>query len=159
LYRLFPLHFFRDGLFRGADPLRAGMGGMALELIARRQLAVINPPAAFFLENKALQVVIWNLAKDGRFFGPAERRLIQQHILPTASAPPRGGEAYVAKPVHGGEGDTVTIVAADGAAMRAPCSTYAGAPMVYQERVELPVREFLTESGQRRLHILTSCFL
>jgi glutathionylspermidine synthase len=90
------------------------MGGTMLRLVESRQLAIINPPFSFLLESKALQAVIWNLADSGTYFTADERKLIRRHMLPTYLDPPTDNSAYVVKPIYGGEGDTVSVMAPDG---------------------------------------------
>ena len=45
LYRILPLHCFRDGLFRREDGIVPQMGGVVFDLVQRRRLALINPPS------------------------------------------------------------------------------------------------------------------
>jgi glutathionylspermidine synthase len=160
LYRIFPLHYIRNGLFHCKEEIPAQMGGVVFDLVERRQLALINPPFAFLLENKALQVLIWNLFESGQYFGETERRLIDRYMLPTYLDPPLNRDAYVMKPAYGAEGDTVQIMTEDGNVVhRAACTTHMGQLMVYQKRVDVPAEEMMTEYGTRKLHMVTSCFL
>jgi glutathionylspermidine synthase len=158
LYRIFPLRGMHDTVF-ARDGAAEGEGRL-FELVAAGRLALINPPSAFLLESKAVQALIWELFSAGEYFEPAERELVARYLLPTSLDPPESGEAYVAKPVYGGEGDTVRIVDADGAVLHGSRhTTYAGGAMIYQPRVAVPVEELMTEDGPRELHVVTSCFL
>ncbi|HJY79864.1 MAG TPA: glutathionylspermidine synthase family protein [Candidatus Binatia bacterium] len=167
LLRVFPLQFFRNCLsWRGssAQPIDTGAEADCEEglfnLLKRRRLAVINPPSAFLLESKALQVVIWNLFEERMYFNSSERLLIEKYMLPTYLDPPSAREPYVVKPTLGAEGDSVALVnPALGSVRRALCTTYADQSMVYQRYVELPEMEVLTELGPQVLQMLTSCFV
>jgi glutathionylspermidine synthase len=161
LYRVFPLRFIRNELFRQqGTPLNPEMGGMVLQLVEQRRLAIINPPFSFLLESKALQAVIWNLFELGLYFAEKERRLIEQYMLPTYLDPLPGTAAQVMKPVYGAEGDTVKVITADDRVIcQAPCTSYSDQIMVYQKHVELPALDMMTEYGQRTLQVVTSCFL
>jgi glutathionylspermidine synthase len=160
LYRILPLHCFRDGLFHRGDGIVPQMGGVVFDLVRRRRLALINPPSAFLLESKALQVVIWNLFESGQYLGEIERRLIERYMLPTHLDPPANGRAYVMKPAYEAEGGSVRIITGDGSvAHRSDDTTHAEQLMVYQERVDAPAEEIMTECGIRELHVVTSCFL
>ncbi len=128
-------------------------------LVESRQLALINPPVAFLLENKAVQAAIWNFFETGLYFDERERRVIATYMLPTYMDPPGEG-AYVIKPVHGAEGDSIILVENAGKQIRRSAnSTYSDTPVVYQKYVELPHEELMTEYGPRRLHLVISCFV
>ena len=94
------------------------------------------------------------------FFDTRQRSLIEKYMLPTYMDPVFREKQYVVKPVYGGQGDTVTIVAPQkNEILKSFGSTYADQIMVYQEYVEIPQMEAMTEDGPRLLSILTSCFL
>ncbi len=161
LYRVFPLQFVRNELFapRGAriDP---EMGGLLLRLVADGRLALINPPAAFRLESKALQAVIWNLFETRQYFSDEELEAIGRYMLPTYLVRPAGGTAYVTKPAYGGTGDTVSITGPRGRVIGRPAATtYADHVMVYQQYVPVAAQPMMTEYGRRRLHPVASCFV
>jgi len=129
------------------------------DLVESRRLALINPPVAFLLENKAVQAAIWNFFETGLYFDESERRVIATYMLPTYMDPPGEG-AYVIKPVHGAEGDSITLVENAGKTIRRSAnSTYSDTPVVYQKYLELPHEELMTEYGPRRLHLVISGFV
>ncbi len=162
LYRTYPFQFFSGGMFSDDQDENAGLhdGQLLYELIKRRKLAVINPPSAFLLESKAVQVVIWGLCEAGLYFDAEERTLIRRHFLPTFLDPVFQDEPYVVKPVYGAEGDTVTIVnPRQGTTVSHNGRTYDDQTMIYQKYAELPLIETMTEDGPRPLRMLISCFL
>ena len=145
LYRLYPLE--RLVLDRDEDGYPTGIH--VLDLIARRRLAVINPPAALIAQSKALQALIWNLFEAGQFFKPEERRCIARYMLPTYLENRFSGcRPYVVKPVLGREGGGVTVFDAAGhMAARDAEDEYWEQPMVYQLRAEGQVIRTETEQG------------
>ena len=161
LVRGYSLKFIRNELFaRREELLEAEMGGELLRLVETRQLALINPPAAFLLGNKAVQAAIWNLAERGLLFDDQEQQWVKHYMLPTYMDAPGDGAGYVIKPVHGAEGDTLTVVGAGGeVVLKSPNSTYSDEPMIYQQYVELPQQSLMTEYGPRHLHLVMSCFV
>lgn len=162
LYRFYPLQFFCGRTFRHHDDDDTGVydGAVLYDLVLKRGLAIINPPSAFMIENKAVQAVIWGLCEKELYFDDYERSLIKQHFLPTFLDPVFSDEAYVMKPVYGCEGDTIAIIdPKKGDVFRTNTSTYLDQPMVYQKYVELPKAKFMTEHGMQSLSLLTSCFL
>lgn len=162
LYRFHPLQLFCGEMFRDYEDENAGVydGALLFDLVARRRLAIINPPSAFLIGNKAVQSIIWGLFEMGLYFTAEERFLIEQYFLPTYMDPVFCDEPYVVKPVFGSEGDTITIIdPKKGQVFRSNTSTYLEQPMVYQKYVELPRVEMMTEDGPRSLRLLTSCFL
>jgi glutathionylspermidine synthase len=136
------------------------LGPFLHDHIESRRLALINPPAACLLENKAVQAVIWNLFETDRYFDANERHVIATYMLPTYLDHPLGQGRYVLKPVYGAEGDSIQVL--DGkahAVCKSASSTYSGKPAVYQQHVKLPQEELMTEYGPRILHLVTSCFV
>jgi glutathionylspermidine synthase len=161
LYRSYPLQYLQRNL---AYATSDGSGAMHVDhlshLVAEHRLALVNPPSAFLLEGKAVQVVIWGLFESGMYFDEAERALIARHLLPTYLDPVFEDERYVSKPVYGSEGNTIAIIDPElGTLTNSSGQTYAEQPMVYQQYTELPRVELMTEDGPRRLQVLTSCFL
>ena len=160
VYRFHPLQFFSGGMFGDHEGDGTYDGTLLYDLVLRHKLAIINPPSAFMIENKAVQAIIWGLSESDSYFTAAERRLIQRHFLPTYMDPVFSGEPYVVKPVYGSEGDTITIVdPRKGDVFRTNTSTYLDQPMVYQKYMELPKVELMTEHGMQSLSLLISCFL
>ena len=143
LYRFQPLQFLCGSLF---------------DLVLRRKLAIINPPGAFLLSNKAVQAIVWNLFELGQYFTAEEQSLIEEHFLPTYMDPVFS-DRHVVKPVYGDDGDSITIMDGQQRVSRSNTSTYMDQPMVYQKYVELPQVHLMTENGMQSLSMLTSCFL
>ena len=104
-------------------------------LVESRQLALINPPVAFLLENKAVQAAIWNFFETGLYFDERERRVIATYMLPTYLDPPGEG-AYVIKPVHGAEGDSIILV-------ETPGNRFAGAQTARIQTPRSSIRSML----------------
>jgi glutathionylspermidine synthase len=161
LFRFFPLQFFSARTFKPRRNAPEAMlnGTLLFDLISQRKLAIVNPPAAFLLGNKAIQSVVWGLYERREYFNHSERDVIEQYFLPTYMDAMLNG-TYVVKPVYGDEGDSITI--RDGnkrVLLRSNNSTYTNQPMVYQKYLELPQVRLMTEDGIESLQILTSCFL
>jgi glutathionylspermidine synthase len=135
-------------------------GAHVLDLIARRQLAVINPPAAFLAQTKALQALIWNLHETGQFFTPDEQEAIAAYMLPTYLENRfLGKKRYVSKPIFGREGGGVTLHQASGEAFERDRETqYWDQPMVYQQFVELEPIQVETLRGMFSGHLLWGSF-
>jgi len=166
LYRVLSLQFLHSYRYRCRNltgPVRTGAdpesGDLLCDLIERRRFAVLNPPSAFLLESKAVQVIIWKLYEESVYFDGDERQMIESYILPTYMDPLTDNEPYVRKPVYGAEGDSIAIMNSDGKPItRSDCTTYSDQPMVYQKYAELPTIQVMTEHGPRLLHVTTSCF-
>jgi len=139
------------------------VGKALLEHIVKRKVGVVNPPSAFLLQSKGIQVVIWVLHEEGKFFTPEEHRWIEQYMLPTYFEPEwfiEDETPYVKKPCFGREGDTVSIYHGDGSLMYADKQmNYTDSAPVYQEFVELPKTTVRTVEGEKEAHVLTGCFL
>ena len=162
LYRFYPTAFFRGRMFQDHHQGDALMhdGRVLFSLVQSHKLAIINPPAAFLLEGKAVQAVVWGLFQLEKYFNSEERYLIERYFLPTYLDPTYCDGPYVVKPIYGGEGDSIAIVdPSNGNVVRSNSSSYLEGPMVYQKYVELPRVELMTEDGPRVLQLLTSCFL
>lgn len=162
LLRLLPLHVLGNRLTRSRRPRPAGSeteSGL-FDLLQRRRVALINPPSAFLLESKAVQVVIWNLFEQGLYFNDDERVLIEKYMLPSYLDAPLVGAPYVSKPIRGAQGDTVSLVGPDGRLVKRSTGTsHSEQAMMYQQYVELPEVELLTELGPRMLRTVISCFI
>jgi glutathionylspermidine synthase len=154
LFRLWPI----ETLAKERDPESdAPIGAMLFDLVLRRRLALINPPAGFLLQSKAVQAVVWGLYEAGTFFDADERAAIARSFLPTyLDAPPSGD--YVAKPVLGREGVSIEIVAEE---LRASSVErgFDEVPMAYQQYVAMPLVEARTASGLELMSALHTCFL
>lgn len=136
-------------------------GAHVLDLVAKRKLAIINPPSAFVAQSKALQSLIWNLHEVGEFYTPKEHKLIEKYMLPTYMENRFENKfPYVTKPVFGREGGAVSIFGADGLVVeRDKDASYWDQPMVYQKRVEMEEIECNTENGLFRGNLLWGSFL
>jgi len=154
LFRLWPIETFA----KERDPeTGAEIGSMLFDLVLRRRVALINPPAGFLLQSKAVQAIVWGLYEAGTFFDGDERAAIARSFLPTyLDAPPSGD--YVAKPVLGREGVSIEIVAGE---LRASSieRTFDEVPMAYQQYVRMPLVEARTASGLELLSALHTCFI
>jgi len=139
------------------------VGTFLLDHIAKRKLAVVNPPSAFLLQTKGVQVVIWGLHEEETFFTPEEHQWIEQYMLPTYFEEDwfiQDKEPYVKKPCFGREGDTVEIFHPDGTLMYADKNrSYTDSAPVCQKFVELPKTRIKTIGGEKEAHLLTGCFL
>ena len=157
LYRLHPLGILADEKDDDGYPT----GAQVLGLIARRKLAVINPPGALIAQSKALQALIWGLYEAGEFFTAAERRLIADYMLPTYFENRFSGRCpYVVKPVLGREGGGITICdAADGVLARDRERYYWDQVMIYQQYQELEPVELATMEGRYPGRLLWCSFL
>ncbi|HAQ06807.1 MAG TPA: glutathionylspermidine synthase [Bacillus bacterium] len=140
------------------------IGQWLLELVQARKLAIINPPSAFLLQNKAVQAVIWGLHESGNdFFTKDEHSWIEEYFLPTYLEPDpflTKGQPYVKKPVFGREGDTVQIFDSSGKLiMEEAQKTYSDVLSIYQQYVELPQITYYCEKGKRKGHKLIGSFM
>ncbi|HEU4965482.1 MAG TPA: glutathionylspermidine synthase family protein [Bacilli bacterium] len=157
LYRLHALEKLAEE--RDADGYPTG--AEVLDLIARGRLAIINPPAGFIAQTKALQALIWNLHETNQFFSAEEQEVIGRYMLPTYLENRfQGSESYVSKPIFGREGGGVTLHAASGAAIdRDQEDFYWEQDMIYQRLVEMETVEIETLKGPYHGHLLWGSFL
>lgn len=161
LYRqTFPI----EGLIMDEDETGNKIGLWLLELVKTKKLAIINPPAAFLLQNKAVQAVIWGLHENNAaFFTNEEHKWIEDYFLPTyLEAEPfyEKQVSYVKKPIFGREGDTVQIFSSTGKLlMEEKHKTYMDVPSIFQQYIELPTVSYHSEKGKQSGHILTGSFL
>lgn len=139
------------------------IGSYLLDHIVKRKVAVINPPSAFLLQTKGVQVVIWGLHEEETFFTPEEHQWIEDYMLATYFEEDwfiEDEAAYVKKPCFGREGDTVEIYHPDGTLMYADKNrSYTDSAPVCQKFVELPKSRIRTIEGEKEAHLLTGCFL
>lgn len=156
LYRLHAL----EKLAEDRDTDGYPTGARVLDLIAERRLAIVNPPSALIAQTKALQALVWNLYEAGEFYTDEERETIGAYMLPTYLENRFGGRsAYVTKPILGREGGGVTLYEADGAVLaRDDEMLYWEQPMIYQQRVELPVVPVRHEGGRGEARLLWGSF-
>lgn len=156
LYRLHALEKLAEDRDEDGYPT----GARVLELIAERRLALLNPPSALIAQTKALQALVWSLYESGEFYSPEERETIARYMLPTYMDNRFVGRCgYVTKPVLGREGGAVTLLEADGTvAEKDGEELYWDQPMVYQQRVELPVVPIRSEAGIREARLLWGSF-
>ncbi len=157
LYRLHAL----EKLVTECDQDGYPTGEHVLELVARRRLALINPPSAFVAQTKAVQALIWNLHTAGEFFTPEEHAAIDTYMLPTYMENRFIDECpYVVKPIFGREGGGVTLFSSRGECIdRDKEEFYWEQPMVYQQRAELQTVEIETLQGVYRGCLLWGSFL
>jgi glutathionylspermidine synthase len=157
LYRLHAL----EKLVEECDEDGYPTGVHVLDLVARRRLAILNPPSAFLAQTKALQALIWNLHEEGQFFTPEEHETIHTYVLPTFFEDRfQGRTPYVTKPIFGREGGGVTLRNREGEAVeRDHEGEYWEQMMIYQERVELQPLDVETEQGTYSGHLLWGSFL
>lgn len=156
-YRLHALEKLAEEKDEGGYPT----GEHVLDLIARRKLAIINPPAAFIAQTKALQALIWGLHEAKGFFTEHEQSIIEQYMLPTYLENPfLGHEAFVAKPIYGREGGAVSIFQKDGSLIEKDNDEfYWEQPMIYQKFVEMEEVESMTITGPYKGRLLWGSFL
>ncbi|TBL77676.1 glutathionylspermidine synthase family protein [Paenibacillus thalictri] len=156
LYRLHALEKLAEECDEDGYPT----GAHVLDLIARRRLAVINPPSGFVAQTKALQALIWSLHESGEFYDPEEQEAIEAYMLPTyLDRRPLAGQAYVQKPIFGREGGGVAIYDPGGdLAEKDAEPLYWDQPAVFQQYTELPDIEMETLDGLRRGKLLWGCF-
>lgn len=161
LYRqTFPI----ENLLKDEDDQGNPIGLWLLELIEDRKLAVINPPSAFLLQNKAVQAIIWGLHEENHsFFTEEEHKSIEAYFLPTyleADYFIRNESPFVKKPIFGREGDTVEIFNQKGKLVLADAqSSYTEYLPVYQQYIEHPTMEFMSEKGKQNGKLLLGSFL
>lgn len=164
-----------DVLYRQTYPLEhlaadvdpdtgAPIGALLLEHVRRKKVALLNPPSAFLLQSKAVQVVVWGLHEaKSPYFTDEEHEWIAQHVLPTYLEPDvlrARGVWYVQKPAFGREGDTVVIFDERGVPIDAsPKQSYRASVPVYQQYVPLPRAVVPTASGPEEVSLLVCCFL
>ncbi|KAA0545277.1 glutathionylspermidine synthase family protein [Bacillus sp. BGMRC 2118] len=140
------------------------IGQQLMDLVADKKLAVINPPSAFLLQNKAVMSVIWGLHEEGSpFFTEEEHGWIEKHFLPTYLEPEpflKDKRKFVKKPIFGREGDTVEIFDGSGVMVEEELQkSYTHYLSVYQQYVDLPKTTFKSVNGLTEGHIMVGSFL
>lgn len=115
-------------LYPWEDMLREEFGRLLLDRAEATPVRWLEPAWKVLLSTKALLPVLW------------ERNPGHPLLLPAYFDEPRDLAAWVAKPLHGREGDSVRIHLADGSETRMP-GAYGAEGFVFQEYVELPVHD------------------
>lgn len=136
-------------------------GAHVLDLVARRKLAIINPPSAFVAQSKALLSLIWNLHEENKFYTSTEHEIIEKYMLPTYLENRFLNKSpYVMKPLYGREGGAVSLYDADGSVVeRDQDNLYWDQPMVFQKRVDMEEVDCNTENGLFHGRLLWGSFL
>jgi glutathionylspermidine synthase len=162
LYRLYPTEY----LIEDEAPDGTPVGLALLELVRQRRLAVINPPTAFVLQNKALIAVLWAMhLVQSELFTPEEHRWIAQYILPTylhatdTSGQPIFGGRHVVKPVYGREGASITMRDGHEVIEQSEENHYDDQMMIYQQYTALPTTTIQTEEGFTEVSLVYNCFV
>jgi len=102
---------------------------MLLKGIILNQKAIIfNPAYALMFQSKAMLKILWDLYPN-------------HPLLLESSFEPLTGKKQVAKPIFGREGESVTILNADGSTAASIEGDYDNHKMVYQSYTELPKDE------------------
>ncbi|GLV56588.1 glutathionylspermidine synthase [Dictyobacter sp. S3.2.2.5] len=162
LYKLYPTEHLIEDMAADGTPV-----GLALmDLVRRRRLAIINPPIAFILQNKALVALLWALhLSQSEIFTAEEHGWIEQYVLPTylealdAQGKPIFNGPYVVKPVYGREGSSITIVDQQRILEHSELNFYDKQLKVYQQYVTLPTTTLQTEHGQQGVSLVHNCFV
>jgi glutathionylspermidine synthase len=161
LYRqTFPI----ENLLSDEDDDGNKIGLWLIELVKEGKLAIINPPSAFLLQNKAVQAVIWGLHHENHpFFTEKEHEWIEEYFLPTFLEQDyflKMKIPFVKKPAFGREGDTVEIYTGTGQRVEEDeQKTYQSYLPIYQQFVELPKATFNSEKGAQQGQLLIGSFL
>ena len=161
LYRqTFPI----ESLIADEDEDGNKIGLWLLELVEEGKLALINPPSAILMQNKAVQAVIWGLHLDNSlFFSKEEHAWIEEYFLPTFLEPDffmENSLPYVKKPAFGREGDTVEIYTMEGQLAQADQQkSYTEYVPVYQQYTQHPTITFMSEKGNQEGKLLVGSFL
>ncbi|GCE50998.1 glutathionylspermidine synthase [Thermosporothrix hazakensis] len=162
LYKLYPTEYLIKDESSDGTPI----GLALLELVRRRQLAIINPPTAFVLQNKALVAVLWALhLAQSDLFTHEEHRWIEQYLLPTYLAPhdaqgqPFIQGRHVIKPVYGREGISITVCHRGEVVEQSDLNFYSDQVMVYQQYTEPPTTTIQTEDGRTEVNLVHNCFV
>ncbi|WP_439876433.1 glutathionylspermidine synthase family protein [Bacillus mycoides] len=137
LYRLYPIEY----LVADTDKNGKRIGLQFLDHIAQGRVQIINPPAAFVMQNKGMLALIWQLYEDQVFFDKEEREIIKKYFLPTYFTNKRfleRKESYVSKPLFGREGGGVSIYDNDELLAEDQTEYYFEQRKIYQQYVDMP---------------------
>ncbi|MFS0815362.1 glutathionylspermidine synthase family protein [Lysinibacillus sp. 1P01SD] len=138
-----------DVLFLPAYPyeflLNDDGGGQLIQLLAERQLVVLNPPSSYFMHNKALFALIWGLKDNEDVFSEEDKLNIEKYFIPTYLTPHSFSETstpYVQKTIFGREGNSVFIFDKDNVCTNSPKDIdYMDFPSIFQKFVDMPKHE------------------
>lgn len=162
LYKLYPT----EHLLQDEAPDGTPVGLALMDLVCRQRLAVINPPVAFVLQNKALLAVLWTMhLAESELFTPEEHRWIAQYMLPTYfNARDTHGRSifpgeYVVKPVYGREGASITLRNSHELIEQSVQNIYSDQMMIYQQYAPLPTTTIQTEHGLIDVNLVHNCFV
>ena len=112
-----------------------------LDHIAQGRVKIINPPAAFLMQNKSVLALIWQLYEEEVFFKEEERGIIQKYFLPTYFTNKpfiERNESYVSKPLYGREGGGVSIYENNELLAEDKTEYYFEQRKIYQQYIEMP---------------------
>lgn len=162
VYKMYPTEY----LIEDTAPDGTPVGLALLDLVRRHRLAVLNPPSAFVLQNKALMALLWaaHLAQS-ELFTPEEHAWLEQYLLPTyfathnSQGDPYFTGAYIVKPVYGREGVSITIHQSSEILEESPDDLYDDQLMIYQQYSPLPRVTILTEMGPTEVNLVHNCFV
>lgn len=162
LYKLYPT----EQLLLDEAPDGTPVGLLLMDLVRKRRLAVINPPIAFILQNKALLALLWALhCTNSPLFSAQEHRWIDRYLLPTTLDPfdEQGccvfADQYVVKPIYGREGRSITIRLGEAVVEQSKEAPYNDQKMIYQQYVDLPTTRIQTEDGPTIVNLVHNCFI
>lgn len=162
LYKLYPT----EHLLEDEAPDRTPVGLELMELVRKRRLAVINPPIAFVLQNKALVALLWAMhLAHNNLFTAEEHGWIEQYVLPTFFTPiDEQGQSvfsgpYLEKPVYGREGVSITLHDGQTCVEQSPQHFYDAQTKIYQHYVALPTTSLQTEQGATKVNLVHNCFV
>lgn len=162
LYKLYPT----EQLVLDCDPDGTPVGRMLMGLIEAGRLAVINPPVSFLLQTKGLMALTWALHEAGTpLLDREEHEWIARYMLPTYLEPvdeaghPVFAGRYIAKPVYGREGCSITVHDHGTLLEAHPNRSYSTQRYIYQQHVTLPRAGLLTEMGHREVNLVFNCFV
>ena len=136
LYRLYPIEYLVSDADKTGKELTP-----VLDHIAQGRVKIINPPAAFLMQNKSVLALIWQLYEEEVFFEGEERGIIQKYFLPTYFTNKpfiERNESYVSKPLYGREGGGVSIYENNELLAEDKTEYYFEQRKIYQQYVEMP---------------------
>lgn len=162
LYKLYPTEQLIED--EAADGTPVGLA--LLELVRKRNLAMMNPPIAFVLQNKAVMAILWALhLVTSELFTPEEHTWIKQYVLPSyLDAHDAQGQSvfvgpHVVKPVYGREGASITIRNGHTVVGQSEQRLYDDQVMMSQHYTALPTAMIQTEEGLTEVHLVHNCFV